>query len=113
MPDEASLTEPHVIALDAQALRESGWPTPNARLRQLAEVSELLGVKLWIVQGARDEVRGWYERRIADTIARVKSAVSAARHIGLEADLHAKGTQRLLSDWDLQSERATVELKAQ
>lgn len=107
-----AVIDPHVIALDAQALHEGGWPAPNARLRQLAELSALLGVNLWIVQGARDEVRGAFERKIANSIADLKTAVASARQIGLDADGHAKGTHRLLSDWDGHSERAGGELRA-
>jgi len=104
--------DPHLIALDAQALHEGGWPAPNARLRQLAELSALLGVNLWIAQGARDEVRGAFERKIANSIADLKASVAAARQVGLDADGNAKGTHRLLSDWDAQSERASGELRA-
>lgn len=107
-----AVIDPHVIALDAQALHEGAWPAPNARLRQLAELSALLGVNLWIVQGARDEVRGAFERKIASSMADLNAAVAAARQVGLEADGHAKGTHRLLADWDAQSERASDELRA-
>ena len=56
-------------------MHEGGWPAPNARIRQLAELSALLGIKLWIAQGARDEVRGTFERRIASSIGDLKVAV--------------------------------------
>lgn len=91
MTDDVPI-DPHVIALDAQALHEGGWPMPNARLRQLAELSARLGVKLWIAQGARDEVRAAFERKIAGSIDHLNVAVTAARQMGLDAEGHAKGT---------------------
>ena len=104
--------EPHVVALDTQALREANWPSPSVALRRLAEFAALRGIKLWVVQGALDEVRGSFTREIVASVQKVKAALGTAKQLGLDADGRAGNIEKVLAGWDAKSAQAIAELKA-
>src|SRR5438309_10221792 len=104
--------DPHVVALDAQALREGAWPRPNAKLRQLREVAAQFGPHFWVIQGAVDEVRGWRERNANEAAAELARAAKAARRSGLTANAQSSGLEEMLAVWDHDHVHAVEALSA-
>ena len=97
--------DPHVVALDAQALREGAWPNPNARLRQLAELAHRFGPHFWLIQGGLDEVRGHAERKAIEAVENLTKARDTARQRGLKAEATSTGLDDMFADWGRAAKR--------
>src|SRR2546423_11963502 len=88
--------EPHVVTLDAQCLREGGWPHPNAKLQQLVELVKRFGIHVWIAEGAVSEVRGHRERTAREAVTRLHHAAEAVRRAGLATDISTQDVDSLM-----------------
>src|SRR5579864_2307267 len=103
--------DPHVVALDTEALRAGAWPNVNARLQQLAELAQLFGPNLWVLEGALAEVQRNARRNIRETRERFLKAQGVAVQIGLISDATAPDPDRALYEWDARHRKALANLK--
>jgi hypothetical protein len=101
----------HVVALDANALREGGWPRPNAKLEHLGELVRLFGCHFWAPAGAIEEVRGRAIRTAREAIETLAAAGAEAERRGLVVKITHSAIEQVAERWDADSAGAVKALQ--
>jgi hypothetical protein len=101
----------HVVALDANALREGGWPRPNAKLEHLGELVHLFGCHLWVPAGALEEARGRAIRTARKAANALAEARVEAQRRGLVTEVTCSPVERFVEQWDADSTAAVGSLR--